>query len=71
MSRRFKQRSDYNAVDTFHFVSPGSTPKEKLLRTRANMLENDRSTKINGIEIKKPPVKYIEKLEKEEHMAVH
>ena len=34
------------------------------------MLENDRSCKINGIEIKKPPVKYVEKMEKEYNLAV-
>jgi hypothetical protein len=40
------------------------------MRTRANLLNNNNSVKINGIEIKKPPVKYIEKIEKYENQAI-
>jgi len=38
---------------------------------RASVLANDRTTKVNEAELKAPPIKFVNKIKKEEHLAEH
>ena len=41
VSRRFKQNCDVNSLASFRFVGQTATRKEKMLKTRAQLLANE------------------------------
>lgn len=63
VSHRFPQKGDWDSADSYLYVSPTSTAKEKMLRMRSHILANKHGgIKKNGVYMKLPNEKIIEKM---------
>ena len=64
VSKRFRQNSDVDSLNSYKFVGQNATVVEKTLKARAALLANDQGIRINGIESAAPSKHFIEKIQK-------
>lgn len=68
MSKRFNDKCNLDDMNSFNFVSASSTIGEKILKTRAALVNNDQGVKINGRELAAPSSEFMKRLDIQEKL---
>ena len=68
VSKRFRQNSDIDSLQSYKFVGQNATLVEKTLKARAALLANDQGIKVNGVESAPPSKHFMEKIKRAKRM---
>lgn len=70
VSKRFNQNCDLENYESFLYVNPTSSQKEKMYSVRAKLLSNQKGLVIFNEERRSPPKNFVEKILKEKRQMI-